>query len=208
MDTKSRKKNTDNFHIDRQDFLFSYEDETRDIIIGKYNNNQFDPTVPDACLECSQYAERQTGRENEQQNEETSVLGEDDRNFTDDEQDMDYSNQQYMSEDDSDYYNSSLLMPINTHSSTIQPYIQYTFDNLKHLFTNYKIVRVPLYYYPFKNEFVESQYYIFYFDLDNPFIHQCPACFEKFYENKIYVLDNIIILCSKCYNQKNIIQSV
>lgn len=185
MDTNSRKKNTDNFHIDRQDFLFSHEDETRDIIIGKYNTHPYEISSEYRCCPYS----LQSGKY-DQQNESDEYSDDQENTFADCNED--------------DYINQNIINP----SPDNQIESQYTFEDMKYLFKNYKIVHVPLYYYPFRNEFVESQYYIFYFDVDNPFIHICPACLTNFHDNKIYVLDNIVILCSKCYNQKNIIQSV
>jgi hypothetical protein len=80
------------------------------------------------------------------------------------------------------------------------------FSNVKSCFKNFNIIHVPMSYYPFFSSQVE-QNYEYYLDVSNFNILKCPACCIKF-DNKIYVMSNKVILCSKCYNGEKLIYYV
>lgn len=85
-----------------------------------------------------------------------------------------------------------------------EDYEEDLFSKVKSCFKNFNIIHVPMSYYPFFSPQVEQNYEHYYLDVFNFNILTCPACCIKF-DNKIYVMNNKVILCSKCYNSEKLI---
>jgi hypothetical protein len=85
-----------------------------------------------------------------------------------------------------------------------EDYEEDLFSKVKSCFKNFNIIHVSMSYYPFFSSQVEQNYEYYYLDVSNFNILKCPACCIKF-DNKIYVMNNKVILCSKCYNSEKLI---
>ena len=66
------------------------------------------------------------------------------------------------------------------------------------------IFHVNMSYYPFYSQSSEVNYKINYLDPDNVDIKKCPACKYE-YNKKVYVIANVVLMCSSCYNSERII---
>lgn len=80
-----------------------------------------------------------------------------------------------------------------------------TFNDVKHLFNNFKIYHVNMNYYPFSSTYIEDTYKTFYNDIAET--RKCPAC-NYYFDEKIYVIDRYIIICDTCFSNENIIKYI
>lgn len=80
-----------------------------------------------------------------------------------------------------------------------------SFDDIKYIYKNFKIYKVNMNYYPFNSQHTEDSYKMFYKDV--ALTLKCPAC-NYFFDEKIYVIDNYILLCDTCYKCENSIKYI
>lgn len=80
------------------------------------------------------------------------------------------------------------------------------FNKVKSNFNHLNVIHVPMSYYPFNSYSIEMNYENT-IDINYYNLLTCPACYNAF-QHKVYVMDNKVILCSKCYNNENIIKFI
>lgn len=190
--TSSRKKNTDNYHQERNDIFHEYNDDV--LTIGQYETFYDDEPRQSSRNEkcystdnfehtfCDDADDAELNDNDEchyQDTWDTLAVTHDYDNFSGD-------------DDDTDWKNDFQL---------------YTYPDVKHMFTAHTVVHVYMSYYPFKDEYTENKYKLYYFDPYNPLIKVCPACMDKF-KSKIYVLSNRVIVCPNCYKHENTIKYI
>lgn len=102
----------------------------------------------------------------------------------------------YQSEEPIEYEYSSNTY--DTHDKENIP----NFNLYKHLYTKYRTCHVNMIYYPFSSSYVEDTYKTFYDDI----IHsrKCPAC-NYYFDEKIYIIDNYILICNTCFSNEKCI---